>query len=879
MKDNHIFPFLWMRGEDEEVIRTEIGKIYEAGIRSVCLEARPHPEYAGDKWWHDVDIVIDEAKKRDMTIWILDDAHFPTGIANDGIKKQPEKCRRFLFTQFVDVVGPMPDAQVDVDLLTTRQFTWMDFGKQLPEPVYDETKLLSVTAYKVSHNDDLTGEFIDLTDKVKDGYLTADFPAGVWRVFVTFTTTNMGDHLEYINYIEKDSVRVLIDEVYEKHYEKYKDLFGSVIAGFFSDEPGFYNCAGYGEDVKVGKHFTLPWGQELEGLLKEKCGEDLFVKLPLLFAKDSCDGYRTLRVTYMDLVSMLYSKNFSCQLGDWCREHGVEYIGHVVEDFNNHSRLGAGAGHYFRAMKGQHMAGVDNIGYQIMPGNDVATRHTGFSDLPPDFYHYQVGKLGSSAAAIDPLKKGRLMCESFGAYGWRLGVRDMKWIVDYHIAQGINYFVPHAFSMAEYPDNDCPPHFYARGNNPQFTYFCELMKYTDRLANLFSGGCNVPQVAVLYEAESDWAGDVMPGYMISKELLSHQIDFEFVPADVFADKEYYGCKIEDGKLLVNGRSMKALIVPECEYISETAATFIAQNKDLSVIFVNALPTGIAEKDDDKLLAAVTGAGRVVELSELAAELNNEGIADDLVFEGGNDNLRQYHYLKDGRDIYFLMNVSSADTVSGDVRLSRAKGSENNDSKSDTTTSAECYGIYDAMADVTTKLELNGDKLHVEIRPYESMVVISDPENAIDAVEETELSECIKLDTFDLELRQIGTAEPEVAKDFKLQPVSNVYRDFSGEIIYRTEFELSKVPEKAELTAEYVFECMTVVVNDKEVCKKITPPYEVKIPGEYLTSGSNKLEIRVSTTALRDSNTKPGIFGKERCVIEPTGMFGEVRIRF
>ena len=74
----------------------EIEKIYEAGIKSVCLEARPHPEYAGEKWWHDFDIVIDEAKKRDMTIWILDDAHFPTGMANDGMKKQPEKCRRFL---------------------------------------------------------------------------------------------------------------------------------------------------------------------------------------------------------------------------------------------------------------------------------------------------------------------------------------------------------------------------------------------------------------------------------------------------------------------------------------------------------------------------------------------------------------------------------------------------------------------------------------------------------------------------------------------------------------------------------------------------------------------------------------------------------------
>ena len=62
MQENNIFPFLWMRGESEEVIRTEMEKISESNIRAVCLEARPHPDFAGEGWWHDVDIVLDEAK-------------------------------------------------------------------------------------------------------------------------------------------------------------------------------------------------------------------------------------------------------------------------------------------------------------------------------------------------------------------------------------------------------------------------------------------------------------------------------------------------------------------------------------------------------------------------------------------------------------------------------------------------------------------------------------------------------------------------------------------------------------------------------------------------------------------------------------------------
>ena len=84
----HIFPFLWMRGEEESVLRTELEKISESSINAVCLEARPHPDFAGDGWWHDFDIVLDEAKKRDMKIWILDDAHFPTGQANGLLPKK-----------------------------------------------------------------------------------------------------------------------------------------------------------------------------------------------------------------------------------------------------------------------------------------------------------------------------------------------------------------------------------------------------------------------------------------------------------------------------------------------------------------------------------------------------------------------------------------------------------------------------------------------------------------------------------------------------------------------------------------------------------------------------------------------------------------------
>ena len=69
---NYIFPFFWQHGETEEVLRTYMRVIHEANIGAVCVESRPHPDFCGEQWWHDMDIILEEAKKYGMKVWILD---------------------------------------------------------------------------------------------------------------------------------------------------------------------------------------------------------------------------------------------------------------------------------------------------------------------------------------------------------------------------------------------------------------------------------------------------------------------------------------------------------------------------------------------------------------------------------------------------------------------------------------------------------------------------------------------------------------------------------------------------------------------------------------------------------------------------------------
>jgi hypothetical protein len=879
--DNHILPFLWLREQSEETLRTEIEKIYDCGIRAVCLESRPHPDFGGPGWWHDLDIVIDEAKKRGMKVWILDDAHFPTGMANGIIPaKYPELSRKYIMTQFTDCVGPLVSVNLDVGLMMTKEFKWIDFGKKIEKPNLEDTTLLSVTAYEVVHGDVISDSGIELTDHVKDGWLTWDVPAGVWRICVSFTTYDFGANNNYINYIDRKSVHALIEAVYELHYDHYKDEFGKTIAGFFSDEPGFYNVGGYQMHTAIGRTpgMALPWSEELQEVYEKSGRRNWKMELPYLWLDASDQSISSeQRRYYMDQVTKLYAKDFSCQLGDWCRDHGVKYIGHVVEDYEEHSRLGTGAGHYFRAMEGQSWAGIDDIGGQIIPGNPLSTRHGVTADSDAEFYHYMLAQLGSSEAAIDPEKHGSLMCEMFGAYGWNFGVKNMKWLTDFLVLQGVNQMVPHAFSMADYPDIDCPPHFYARGNNGQYPYFAELMKYANRLCDLLGNSQKSASVGVMYTAENDWMNESMKIQTIGKELLTSQMDYLILPTDIFANRKKYGVSFENGVLKVNGHTMKTILAAESRYIDMTTLKVLkeAAEAGVPVIFVGSWPEYEIGDGIRHALGTEDFAGmKLCPPEDLSRTLIRNNVPE-IVTEGYVPELLATHYQKDG-DIFCFFNTDLAKSV-------------------DTVVTLPCAGKaagYDVMNNRLVSLsacmeEKDGrTRLHLHLMPYESLIVLSGVRGLEDAsAYEKEPAETghetadISMDWKVSAVRAIAYPDFGKAEQWhELVPYSRDHREFAGIIRYEKTVSLpdGAAWKDAVLDIEHVGENAEVFVNGKSAGKRLTPPYRWEI-GDLLADGDNTIRVETANTPTRDTLHAPSPFGPAREVIEPSGIFGKIVI--
>jgi len=370
----------------------------------------------------------------------------------------------------------------------------------------------------------------------------------------------------------------------------------------------------------------------------------------------------------MSTVTALYDENYTGRIGDWCRRHGVAYIGHVIEENNAHARLGAGMGHFFRALWGQDMSGIDVVLHEIIPGLKGMTHAWTARDFEADeeFFYYGLAKLAASLAHIDPKKKGRALCEIFGAYGWQEGLKQMKWLTDFMLVRGINYYVPHAFTPKAFPDPDCPPHFYARGRNPQFRYFGLLMDYMNRMCHLFNGGIHQATAAILYHAEAEWSGkDYMLCQKPMRVLMENQIDADFFPVDVLTGPLV---RIRNGELCCNGETYKTLIIPYTEALPIKLLAFLrqARKEGLPVYFVNGLPVRICEGYSEECLQEMEGFP-VVPLEELADVLVKQGFFDVSVSRKQPD-LRIFHYRQEEADYYLLFNESIHQEIQTEIQF-------------------------------------------------------------------------------------------------------------------------------------------------------------------------------------------------------------------
>jgi hypothetical protein len=624
-------PLFWLHGdESKELLESYVEKVAEGGNGCFTAESRPHSDWLGEGWYRDLQICLDAAKKHDLKMWIFDEKWWPSGEVGGKVPRQYGS--KYMQAEAVQVQGP----------------------QTLSRPVSTE-KLIAVLAGKVVEGK-IDGEsLVDLTDQLLDGSLNWQVPQGDWQVMVfrwDYSQGRSGNLL--VDGASRDAVDWYIQTVYQPHYDRFKDDFGTWIPGFFYDEPETYGDWGT-EVIPLLKDRSVDWKKALTAWKFELAG----------------DQQSAARYQYQDAFAEAWGRTLFGGITDWCHEHGVKSIGHFLEHRNDYLSRQACAGNMFQLQKYSDMGGIDAVFAQFVMGKRNANDHP----------TWQTPKLGSSISHVYGKADDLAMVEIFGARGQDLTYPEMKWWTDHMHVSGINFHIPHSFNPRAPYDTDCPPYFYHGGQEPRWPLYPVYADYTSRLSLMLSGGRHVCPVALLFAGNSVHVGRAVTPEQISEALQDALYDCDWMPYEVF-EKDV---RLDKREMNLYQEQYRVLIVPPVEVIPyetlKKASQFFRSGG--VVVGYDFLPTKASDidrtsRDISKLREAIWGdaeAGLSVCKTNAAGgrsyflpanptpEQMQQVLAEDAgvratleVLEGDTGNwLHVLHRVKDGRDIFFVCN--------------------------------------------------------------------------------------------------------------------------------------------------------------------------------------------------------------------------------
>jgi len=829
MQHDNVAGYYMIHGDTHEKVAREIKAIYDNNIRTVVLESRFHPEYGRTGYFEHIRFMLEECRKLGMRAWLMDDAECPSGTCNYMLNEpeyaqyRPWEVREF----HLDVAGPITDGSIMAD-------RWLQD---------EEESFLSIIAVKhVPGRDLLSNEFIDLSQNIHDGMLYFDLPDGVWRIFFLIKTRK--GTLHFIDKLRGECTDFYISQIHQKIYDNLSEYFGNTLLGFFNDEPGFHNNENGPYITPMGMAGAqYSWGDCVLETFQSIYGDQAYAKLLGIWYRFEDGSEEKVRVEYMDTISKAFYENYNKKIAEFCHKHGVLHIGHILEDGNAHAKTGHGCGHFFRAIGDQDMSGIDTVLQQHIPGM-TEIKHkalTSFGHHDNVFYNYYLAKLGASFAHIDSRKKGLLMCEIFGAYGFNEGTKMMKYIADHMLVRGVNYFLPCLYSSDETQKHHHGPVFYCQGKNPLYTHTTAIMDYLNRGAHLLTDGIHVPSCAIFYDAHGQWGqGDFLQAQDVAKVLYDNLYDYDILPVEYIEQIDKNG--------MLNGEKYPVLLLPYASYLPDDVIASL-KNANMEVVCVS----DKGQKSPDF---------PTIDLSEVPAFMEQSGIVDVKADYQGIY-LRPYHYTRGGTHFYLFVNEDINNTIATDVTLSAFQGGD--------------YAIYDAMTNQAYRAYSKDGRVHLELSPYNSIFIICGD------MDYDRLPECpsFELDketkvtaTYDVSLSFENSAyEPYMTTDTLFNVTNYKHKQrFSGNMRYQTSVKLEKA-DRVVLDLGYVGEAAVVSLNGNTVGMRVAPPYHFDITN-FVVDGENDLEIIVSNHLGHSRRDRLAVY----MTFEPSGLLGPVTVR-
>lgn len=541
-------PFWFLNHElTDEELKWQINEMNANGVKGFIMHARHGliTEYMSEEWMDRIETCIKEADKLGMKAYLYDENNWPSGPV-DGV-----------------LLEKYPQYRMSGCIVTGR--FQVSGGKKLKQKLDLRDGLLAAVAVPVEKGvlAGLPESGVLLDAFVENDTLEWEAPEDTakWAVFIFARTILRGGTFfgGYLDTLNKDAVGKFIEMTHVPYTERFGKYYGGTVDGIFTDEPSMNY---FGTD-------TVPFTPTLPSEFGWRHGYDLYRVLPAVF-EDAGPATAQLRCDFQDTITHLYQQAFFKQIYEYCDEHRLNLIGHVMQEGELYESTHH-QGDYFRGAEYMHFAGCDFLCELTWPRPGV-----------PFTLNNLVGpKLASSAAHL--FDKPRVMSECFGlAGGWGIDLRTLKWMTDWLVTMGVNFLQPHAFyySIQGHRKWECPPgEFY---QSPFWSYYKYYADYSARLCSLFTDAQHVADVAVIWPSRSMWttvdpsntdeSKRVVTSFeMITTALVKAGYDFDIVPEEVL-NAEFSSDLLHLG----SGEKYKALIVPHVTTLLTDTADFIGE---------------------------------------------------------------------------------------------------------------------------------------------------------------------------------------------------------------------------------------------------------------------------------------------------------------
>lgn len=528
----------WEGPMDKKTIQKDLDSIKSKGFRSVIFEAGyklPY-EYLSDKWFKGIRTGVQEAKKRGLKVWLIDEGKYPSGFAGGKFSKERPDLRMQAIV-VCDTIKVEKAAIIQEQELPAGVISAVAVSKSGAP-----NRVVEIVDGKISFNAGL--------DEWNILLVRPEFRTAVTRA-VNNPTGGKDATNSLCDYLNPEAVRQFIDWTHEQ-YKKYlgPDL-GTTVLGFRGDEPDYAHT---------------PWTPAVIEEFKKLKGYDPLPYLASFFTRSLTLQEQRVKADYWDVWSQLFATHFFGQQAEWCEANGLAHITHLNNEHNMPVCVRA-EGDFFRDLSRVQIPGVDAIWNQIWPET--------VNDFP---------KLASSVAHV--YGKPRAFSESFAAYNISPTIPQAKYVVDHQIVRGINFF-EFMFWMAG-------------SKNPNWMTdpgMKGLNEYTNRATYLMSLGKPGARIAMYYPTTSMWLGNntvYNDLVTLTQELLKQQRDFDYVNDDAFAEALTVGPGYLQNS---SGQRYHTLIIPSVEALSVAAWTKIEEFEERGgkVLFWGRKPTMLVDK--------------------------------------------------------------------------------------------------------------------------------------------------------------------------------------------------------------------------------------------------------------------------------------------